>query len=172
MGIGRVLMRNQEIMKRHGTEKLWNASFLIGIASLLWFLIRTGTKPRRAAYPCQKAALANASAWLGTLALPQLFRRPDTSIGQEARRSGAVRLRFALLMLASAAVAGIAGPAVRFFSNANSQPAGQPVALSLAGRQLHGYRFSNKILEFSSNMIFQSMAWPSTFNNNLDMLYL
>ena len=143
MRIGRVLMRNRETMKRHSAEKLWNASFLIGIASLLWFLIRTGTKPRRAAYPCQKAALVNASAWLGTLALPQLLRRPDTSIGREARRSGAVRLRFALLMLASAAIAGIAGPAVRFFSNANSQPAGQSVALSLAGRQLATGTFSD-----------------------------
>jgi hypothetical protein len=34
---------------------------LLGVASLLWFIFRTGTKPSRIVYPCQRAALANSS---------------------------------------------------------------------------------------------------------------
>ena len=36
-----------------------------GVASLLWFIFRTGTKPSRIAYPCQRVALANSSMFLG-----------------------------------------------------------------------------------------------------------
>ena len=38
--------------------------FLLGIFSLAWFLIRTGTKPTRALYPCQQVALANSIAFV------------------------------------------------------------------------------------------------------------
>lgn len=34
---------------------------LYGLASLLWFILRTGTKPTRIVYPCQQAALTNIS---------------------------------------------------------------------------------------------------------------
>ena len=43
---------------------------VIGFASLLWFLIRSGPRPSRAAYPCQRMAAANATAWLGAAVLP------------------------------------------------------------------------------------------------------
>jgi len=49
---------------------LWNSRFgflIIGFASLLWFFIRSGPKPSRAAYPCQKMASANAALWLSTI---------------------------------------------------------------------------------------------------------
>lgn len=35
--------------------------FLFGLAGLLWFIFRTGTKPSRIVYPCQRAALTNSS---------------------------------------------------------------------------------------------------------------
>ncbi len=38
---------------------------LIGVFSLIWFILRTGTKPSRVVYPCQRAALANSSILLG-----------------------------------------------------------------------------------------------------------
>ena len=38
---------------------------LFGVASLVWFIFRTGTKPTRVTYPCQRAALANSSLLLG-----------------------------------------------------------------------------------------------------------
>ena len=45
---------------------------LIGLASLIWFIFRTGTKPSRVTYPCQRAALANSSILLGLSALLML----------------------------------------------------------------------------------------------------
>jgi len=42
---------------------------LFGVASLIWFILRTGTKPSRVIYPCQRAALANSSILLG-LSIP------------------------------------------------------------------------------------------------------
>ena len=35
--------------------------FFFSVASLFWFIFRTGTKPSRIVYPCQRAALANSS---------------------------------------------------------------------------------------------------------------
>jgi hypothetical protein len=37
----------------------------IGAVSLIWFVFRVGTKPSRVTYPCQRAALANSSIFLG-----------------------------------------------------------------------------------------------------------
>jgi len=39
--------------------KLEENATLLGIASLLWLVFRTGTKPLRIVYPCQRAAAAN-----------------------------------------------------------------------------------------------------------------
>jgi len=38
-------------------KSIVNNNYFIGIISLLWFLYRSGTKPSRATYPCQRAAL-------------------------------------------------------------------------------------------------------------------
>jgi len=37
---------------------------LVGIGALVWFLVRTGTKPSRAAYPCQRVALSTSWSFL------------------------------------------------------------------------------------------------------------
>jgi hypothetical protein len=55
--------------------KILYGSFLIGLASLIWLIIRTGTKPTRAGYPCQRMAAANAAAWLGAAVVPGLLAR-------------------------------------------------------------------------------------------------
>jgi len=48
--------------KKANKRKSKNMSlFFVGVASLLWFIFRTGTKPSRIVYPCQRAALANSS---------------------------------------------------------------------------------------------------------------
>jgi hypothetical protein len=52
--------------------KLRKNAFLIGLLSLLWFILRTGTKPSRAVYPCQRAAAANSYLWLTVYVLPFL----------------------------------------------------------------------------------------------------
>ena len=49
--------------RRHA--RAWTA---LGLGSLLWFLLRTGSKPQRAAYPCQQAALASGLGFLSYLA--------------------------------------------------------------------------------------------------------
>ena len=38
---------------------------IFGFASLLWLIFRTGTKPSRIVYPCQRTALASSSILLG-----------------------------------------------------------------------------------------------------------
>ncbi len=103
-------------------------SLLLGIASLLWLLLRTGTKPSRAAYPCQKAALANASVWLGTLSVPALFR------GGRLIRS--THLRLLVFFSLTVILAGITAAHLGLFSNAEATRTGQVITLNLAGQQL------------------------------------
>ena len=76
------------------------SSFVIGLASLVWLLLRSGPKPSRAIYPCQRMAAANASAWLGAAVVPLLLHR-----ARLIRRSLTERpriLTFALLTSAAA----------------------------------------------------------------------
>ncbi len=46
--------------------------FLFGILSLVWFAFRTGRKPSRVVYPCQRIAASNGSLWLSTYFLVPL----------------------------------------------------------------------------------------------------
>lgn len=55
--------------KRVTKNKLFKSSVFFGVASLFWFIFRTGTKPSRIVYPCQRAALTNVYVLLG-LAVP------------------------------------------------------------------------------------------------------
>lgn len=48
-------------MKRHFQR--WGF-WLLGLASLIWLIVRSGPNPRRLMYPCQQAALANSLAFL------------------------------------------------------------------------------------------------------------
>ena len=53
-------------------KSLEQNAFLIGLLSLIWFLLRTGTKPTRAVYPCQRVAAANSYLWFTIYVLPFL----------------------------------------------------------------------------------------------------
>ncbi len=58
------LMKDHHINTAHAHKKSKFKSkylLLFGISSLLWLIFRTGTKPSRIIYPCQRAALANSS---------------------------------------------------------------------------------------------------------------
>ena len=57
---------------RYIYHKVRKNFFFVGLISLCWYLFRTGTKPSRASYPCQKAAAANANAWGLLYILPAL----------------------------------------------------------------------------------------------------
>ena len=49
-------------------RKKYQKSLLVfGLLNLLWFIFRTGSKPRRIVYPCQQEALKNVSVSLGVI---------------------------------------------------------------------------------------------------------
>jgi len=56
--------------KHHRHQRLKNSFFIFGLLSVLWFIIRTGTKPSRASYPCQQAAQSNSYLWIATYIHP------------------------------------------------------------------------------------------------------
>ena len=60
---------------RGGARFLLRNRFAIAFASLVWLIVRSGTQPRRMAYPCQRAAAANVSAFaiaaVAGMALPR-----------------------------------------------------------------------------------------------------
>jgi len=49
---------------------IYSNPWMIGLLSLVWFAIRTGTKPSRVVYPCQQVAATNAYTWLALFILP------------------------------------------------------------------------------------------------------
>ena len=51
-------------------HKLRHSPIIIGVLSLLWYAFRTGSKPSRAVYPCQRAALANSTILLQFSIIP------------------------------------------------------------------------------------------------------
>ena len=64
----------------HAPARRWKLAYwFVGIGSLIWLLLRSGTKPRRLAYPCQRVASANSLGFLAYLAAllssAKLFRR-------------------------------------------------------------------------------------------------
>lgn len=50
--------------------------FVIGLSSFLWLIFRTGSKPSRVIYPCQRVAAANGYIWFTVYLLPLLFTVP------------------------------------------------------------------------------------------------
>ncbi len=78
-------------MKRHHFHHDKNvsgwAAWVTGLASLVWLLLRSGSNPRRLAYPCQQAAAASGLAFVGYLAsvlgITQLYRvlKRNTTMG-------------------------------------------------------------------------------------------
>ncbi len=59
-----IIVSPNDYCRRHGTKGV----ILLGVVSFLWFLFRTGSKPSRITYPCQRAALANSLAAFSLLA--------------------------------------------------------------------------------------------------------
>jgi hypothetical protein len=102
--------RHRRIIGR--VTRVWRwvstSAFVIGLLSLAWFVFRTGTKPSRAAYPCQRVAAANGYAWLTTYLLPVLS---ITGFVGEHRSTKRKLLTVAIVLLAAAGAAWIAnGP--------------------------------------------------------------
>ena len=58
----RALFHNCPKRRRTLTRWFWINTILSGLLALLWLILRSGSKPSRLAYPCQRAALGTASA--------------------------------------------------------------------------------------------------------------
>ncbi len=80
--------------------KARHSFFLFGLASLLWFIFRTGCKPTRMSYPCQQASAASGSMWLASYVLPFVLaiRSPERAA---ARDKGLILAGLLLLLLVS-----------------------------------------------------------------------
>jgi hypothetical protein len=109
--------------------QIYHNAFIIGLLSLVWFAVRTGTKPSRAAYPCQQAAAANSYAWLAAYALPLFAMAGRKTRELYSRRNLIFMALAALLIIGSVAFAAskISGDSVSLAS------AGQPAELTLSG---------------------------------------
>ncbi len=62
-------MKNLYLYPKHIVHKIKHSYIFIGLASLCWLLFKSGPKPSRIQYPCQRAAAANVSIFL----MPLLF---------------------------------------------------------------------------------------------------
>jgi hypothetical protein len=106
---------------------------VLGILSLLWLIARSGRKPSRFHYPCQKAAMANATVLLGGAAIPVAARLPRWVMRERAQRSPRVEKLFKATEVAAALVVvvaivvtltGVGGPSGRSMKAMKAAAAG------------------------------------------------
>ena len=66
----------------------WSKSnfFVFGLICLVWYGLRTGSKPTRSIYPCQRAAALNANLWLATYMFP-VFSIANNALTKENRKT-------------------------------------------------------------------------------------
>lgn len=76
-------------------EIIYGNLTLVGLLSLAWLVIRSGFKPSRLRYPCQRAALANTAFLLGGAAVPVAARLPRVLLRGSERPRLKRALRFA-----------------------------------------------------------------------------
>jgi len=84
---------------RNRLGKALRAEHFTGPISLIWFLLRTGTKPTRVVYPCQRAAAANVQVWITASVLPFLLAIPQRSLGTGFGRKKAIAVTAILLLV-------------------------------------------------------------------------
>lgn len=104
-------------MKKHNHHKksILKLGLLTSI-SVVWLTIRTGTKPSRIAYPCQKAAVANVNIFLASLALPLMGLNTKTIVrhvlGRRARTRTVLITTAMLFVVGASALTVVAPPIV------------------------------------------------------------
>ncbi len=97
--------------------------YVLGIASLVWLLVRSGRKPSRLAYPCQQAALTNTTILFGGSVMPVAVRLGRAAHARAAGKALPRPSRFARMaetsallllagLLAFSLFGGMGGPAV------------------------------------------------------------
>ncbi len=70
-------MKSLEAILQKAIASMQGHPLLLGFVSLAWLALRTGTKPTRISYPCQRAALANSCFLLTAYIVPFLMLIPD-----------------------------------------------------------------------------------------------
>ena len=135
--------------RRHGTKGV----ILLGVVSFLWFLFRTGSKPSRISYPCQRAALAN------SLAVSSLLAAFLVGAGVKACRywdRWSESLGLVLLIVISALVA---GQFCQSLMVVNAQNPNQEIQLTLSNstatvsQQSNIYAVNGRQIATVSNLI-------------------
>ena len=112
--------------------------FFFGVASLLWFLFRTGTKPSRIRYPCQRAALANSSL-IFSLSIP-------FSLAAVLTKTKKIFSKKEITVVLLIIVASIVMCSEQFWGNlqlAGAVDSGQEIQLSLQSRNATAFPASN-----------------------------
>jgi hypothetical protein len=111
---------------------------LLAVVSVVWLIIRTGTKPSRISYPCQKAAVANINIFLAALGL--------SFVGLKGKllHSQILRSRVTTAVIVTGLLVTIAVSNFAVFTN-NSVPAVNltPVALNLQSQTSNEATASN-----------------------------
>ena len=98
--------------------------FIMGMACIIWFLFRTGTKPTRIEYPCQQASIAGANLWMAVYLLPLV------SI---VRSNGNGRRQITRFLGAGIIVVFLIISALYFFGGLNSEPIPDGQSQSMTG---------------------------------------
>jgi len=102
---------------------------LFSMASLLWFIFRTGTKPSRIAYPCQRAALANSSILLSVsipLSLAAVSAKASTVLSKRGKA-------LAMLLIVAVALMG-SEPFWKMFQHVSAINPNQEIKLAVGPR--------------------------------------
>jgi hypothetical protein len=102
---------------------------MIGLLSLVWFAIRTGTKPSRAVYPCQQVAAVNGYTWLAACVFPLFFKVRRSTVKPHIRRNIAFITLAALAIIACGVLVNRISEDYTSLASTN-----QPAKLSLSGR--------------------------------------
>lgn len=133
---GRMEKHHREIT--HKKKSMNKGLLLFCVASFLWFIFRTGTKPSRIVYPCQRAALANSSMLLSAsipLSLTAILAKTEKFLS----RKGTV---LALLIVLSIAAITIE-PFGRIFQPAEAANPNQEIKLALGSRNATSFPASD-----------------------------
>jgi hypothetical protein len=103
---------------------------LFGVANFLWLLFRTGTKPSRITYPCQRTALANVSVMFGIsipLAVASVMTKAEKFVSKKATA-------LVLLVILSMAAVNVAQFYVSSMPTSTTVNPNQEVSLTLESR--------------------------------------
>ena len=108
----------------NASKSRWRFMYwIVGIGSLLWLLLRSGAKPRRLTYPCQRVAALNSAGFLTYLAAllgsAALLRRLKAAF-----TPGRLALFVVGLMLTVTMQASVTDPVEPILARAPTSPAG------------------------------------------------